>query len=188
MRKLMSTLVSAALLGFVGTAQGVEVTIDPGAYTGQWVVDYGPARQGPATVNLGAADPVTGGHVISISGAELYFSVSASGRVSVITSGAAKAAKKGSKLTFNTTTVAVDPGFFGGEWRVTQGATPNLIGPQTMTLVAGLQHYNMKLGANGGFTFHLATDGTVTVKNTLAGTGGSGTLTFNNTERFVTSQ
>ena len=54
-----------------------------------------------------------------------------------------------------------------------------------MTLVAGLNFYNMKVGENGGFIFHVGMTGEVTVKNSMAGTGGAGTLTFNNTERFM---
>ena len=56
-----------------------------------------------------------------------------------------------------------------------------------MTLVAGLKYYKMKVGANGGFTFHVGGNGEVTVKNSLAGTGGPGKLVFNNTERFLVS-
>ncbi len=188
MNKIIATLISASLLGsaYAGTALAVEITIDPAAYTGQWSVDYGPVQQGAAVVDLGAADPVTGAHIISISGAEMFFNVTSNGRISVITKAAAKAGK--SKLTFTATTVAVDPGFFTGEWRVTQGATSNLMGAQTITLVAGLQFYQMELGATGGFTFHVAADGNVTVKNALAGTGGPGTLKFNNTERFLAAQ
>lgn len=188
MKKFIGMLISATLLGsaYVGTAQGVEITINPGAYTGQWSLNYGPPRQGLAVVELGAADPVLGSHLISISGAELLFKVSSKGRVSGITKGAGTGGRR--NLTFTTATVAVDPGFFPGEWRVTQGATANFTGPQTMTLVRGLKFYSMSMGANGGFTFHIADDGTVKVKNNLAGTGGPGTLTFNNTERFLAQQ
>lgn len=188
MKKLVGFLVSAILLNlaYAGTAMGAGFTINPGAYTGQWSLNYGPARQGVAVVELGPVDSVIGAHLISISGAELFFNVSSRGKVTVANPDTARGGK--SKLTFKTTKIAVDPGFFTGEWRVTQGATPNLVGPQTMTLVPGLQFYSMSIGATGGFTFHIAGDGTVTVKNSLAGTGGAGTLKFNNTERFLAGQ
>lgn len=184
MKKLIGTLISASLLGFayVGTALGVEVIIDPADYTGQWSVDYGPARQGAAVVNLGDVDPVLDAHVISISGAELLFNVTSTGWVKVNNRAAATGGS--GKLTFNTTEVEVDPVFFSGNWRVSEGATPDLTGAQTMTLVPGLQFYNLEVGSTGGFVFHLAGDGTVTVQNDLAATGDRRTLTLKNTRRF----
>ncbi len=188
MKNLVVTLTGAILLNlaYVEAALGAGFTIDPGAYTGQWSLDYGPARQGAAVVTLGPVDPVIGAHLISISGAELFFNVDSRGKVTVNNPDTARAGK--SKLTFKTANIDVDPGFFSGKWRVTQGATPNLIGPQTITLVSGLQFYSMSVGATGGFTFHVAGDGTVTVKNSLVGAGGTGTLTFSNTERFLAGQ
>lgn len=188
MKTLIRTLVSAIFLGlvYVGNALAVDIQINPGAYTGNWSVDYGPVQRGPAVVSLGAMDPVIGSHLISISGAELFFRVNpGTGRVSVITRGAASGGKR--KLTFKTVSITVDPGFFTGKWRITQGATSGLMGLQSIDLVAGLKHYDMKVGANGGFTFHLGNDGMVTVKNALAGSGGHGILRFNNTERFISS-
>ena len=188
MKTLISTLVSAIFLGLVsvGNAIAVDIQINPGAYKGNWSVDYGPAQQGPAVVSLGAIDRVIGSHLISISGAELFFTVNPiTERVSVITRGAASGGKR--KLTFKTVSIKVDPVFFTGKWRITQGATTAQTGLQTIALVAGLKHYDMKVGANGGFTFHLDKNGIVTVKNSLAGSGGPGFLKFNNTERFISS-
>ena len=184
MKKLIGTLISATLLCFAytGTALGVEIIIDPAAYTGQWTVDYGPAQRGAAVVNLGDVDSTLGAHVISISGAELLFNVTSRGWVRVDNRAAATGGR--GKLTFKTTEVEVDPVFFGGKWRVTQGATPELTGVQTVTLVPGLKFYSLKVGSIGGFVFHLADDGSVTVQNDLAATGGHGTLTLKNTRRF----
>ena len=187
MKKLVGILISTIFLGFahVGTALGVEIIIDPAAYTGQWSVDYGPARQGAAIVNLGEVDSVLDAHVISISGAELLFNVTSNGWVKV--NNRATATGRSGKLTFKTTSVNVDPVFFSGNWRVSEGATPDFTGPQTVTLVPGLQFYNLEVGATGGFIFHIADDGAVTVQNGLAATGGLRTLTLNNTERFQQS-
>jgi hypothetical protein len=187
MKKLIGILISIILSGFsyVGSTFAIDITIDPGAYTGKWSVDYGPSQQGVAQVSLGAADPVINSHLISISGAELFFNVDAFGQVSVISRAAAKG--RPGKLIFKTTAIEVDPAHFPGKWRVTQGATAGLTGRQSVTLVAGLKFYNMKVGANGGFTFHVGRNGEVTVKNSIAGSGSIGTLTFNNTERFMVS-
>ena len=57
-----------------------------------------------------------------------------------------------------------------------------------LNLQNNLQFYSMSIGANGGFTFHIAGDGNVTVGKDLAATGGPGTLKFNNTERFLARQ
>jgi hypothetical protein len=187
MKKLVGTLISVALLSFahVGTALGVRVIIDPADYTGQWTVDYGPAQRGAAIVDLAKVDSVLNAHVISISGAEILFNVSSDGSVTVQNRAAATGGR--GKLTFNTTVVKVDPVFFTGNWRISAGATPNLIGEQTVTLIPGLDFYNLEVGATGGFVFHIGRDGTVVVPNGLAASGSDRTLTLRNTERFQQS-
>ena len=178
MKQLFGTLISAVLLGFayVGNALGVEIVIDPSAYTGQWSVDYGPAQRGAAVVSLGNPDATTGAHVISISGAELFFDVSANGKVTARNSASAKGGS--GQLTLNTTTVKVDPAGFSGTWGISAGATPKLSGAQSIVLVPGLQYYNFEVGSTGGFVFHIGDDGTVTVQNGLAASGGAGSLTL----------
>lgn len=187
MKNITGILSAIILFGFsyAGSSFAVDITIDPGAYTGKWSVNYGPAQQGVTQVSLGAIDPVINAHLISISGAELFFNVDDFGTVSVISRAAAKGGP--GKLTFKTAVIEVDPVHFSGKWRVTQGTTVDFSGPQSVTLVAGLKFYKMKVGSNGGFTFHVGRNGEVIVKNSLAGTGGSGKLVFNNTERFLVS-
>lgn len=184
MKKLVGTLINAALLCFTyaGSALGIEIMIDPADYTGIWSVDYGHARRGPAVVNLGAPDSTTGAHVISISGAELFFDVGRDGTVTV--RNRASATGSAGKLTLKTTAVKIDPVYFRGDWRISAGATQDLRGVQVVSLVPGLKFYNMEVGAIGGFSFHLADDGVVTVRNPLAATGGGRTLTLKSTERF----
>lgn len=186
MKKTIGILSSIILLGFsyVGSTFAVDVTIVPGTYTGKWSVDYGPAQQGRGKVTLGAIDPAINSHLISISGAEIFFNVDNGGAVTVINSEAAHGARNG-QLHFKTIDIEVNPAHFTGKWRVTQGATADLTGIQTITLVKGLSFYNMKVGANGGFTFHIGADGNVSVKNAVAGAGGLGTLSFGDTERFL---
>ena len=185
MKKLVNNLIGSCLIFFAyaGTALGVQVTIDPAAYTGKWSMDYGSERLGAAVVDLGPVDPAIDAHVISVGGAELFFNVAANGKVTVA-NGVAAAGGTGT-LRFNTTTVTVDPVFFSGNWRIIAGATPDLTGVQTVTLVPGLSFYGLEVGATGAFTFHVAGDGTVTVQNSLAATGAAGALTLNNTERFL---
>ena len=184
MKKFARALIISTLICFAyaGTALGVQVRIDPGAYTGVWTVDYGPAQQGVAVVDLTKVDPTTGFHVISIGGAELFFNVAADGTVTVENG---KAATGGvGTLTFNTTTIKVNPVFFKGYWRVSAGATPDLFGSHSVTLVPGLRFYNLKVGPTGGFPFDIAGDGTVTVHNSLAASGGFRYLRLNGTKRF----
>lgn len=179
MNRFTRTLISSTLICFAyaGTALGIQVGIDPAAYGGQWTLDYGPAQRGHVL-----ADLATGSHVISISGAELFFDLAEDGTVTVenraaVTGGAGT-------LTFKTTIIRVDPESFAGRWRVSAGATPDLTGVQFVTLVRGLQFYSLAVGATGGFSFDIAGDSMVSVRNSLAATGGRRRLRFNNTERF----
>jgi len=179
MKRFTRTLISSTLICFAyaGTALGIQVEIDPAAYRGQWTLDYGPAQRGRVL-----ADLASGSHVISISGAELFFDLAEDGTVTVENRAAATGGA--GTLTFKTTIIRVDPAFFAGRWHVSRGATPDLTGIQFVTLVRGLQFYNLAVGANGGFSFDIAGDSTVTIGNSLAATGGRRRLRLNNTERF----
>ncbi len=179
MKRFTRTLISSTLICFAyaGTALGIQVRIDPAAYRGQWTLDYGPAQRGRVL-----ADLATGSHVVSISGAELFFDLAEGGTVTVENRAAATGGA--GTLTFKTMIIKVNPELFAGRWRVSAGATPDLTGVQFVTLVRGLQFYKLAVGANGGFSFDIAGDGTVTVRNALAATGGRRRLRFNNTERF----
>lgn len=182
--KPIMALIGFALVLFAhtGVALAVQIEIDPADYTGQWTVDDGPAQKGPVVVDLGAPDPTTGSHVIGIGGAQLFFDVADDGTVTAKNPSAAKGGP--GKLTFSTISIVVDPQFFRGTWKVANGATAELTGLQAVTLVRGLRYYSLEVGANGGFLFDIADDGTVVVRNDLAGAGGPGSLTLGNTERF----
>ncbi len=188
MKTVAKALINSTLIcfAFVGTALAVQVRIDPADYTGQWTVDYGPVQRGIVVVDLGEPDATTGFHVVSIGGAELFFSVTAEGTVTVKDRFAAKGGVH--TLTFNTTTIKVIPESFFGNWRITDGATPDLSGVQFVTLVPGLRFYSFEVGATGGFFFDIAGDGTVTVQNDIAASGGHarrhGVLKLKNTSRF----
>ncbi len=184
MKKPLGTLIGSMLIlvGNAGATLAVQVKIDPAEYAGQWTVDYGPVQRGIVVVDLGEPDSTTGFHVVSIGGAELFFNVAADGTVRVKDRFAARGGLR--KLTFKTTTVAVNPKQFQGNWRVTDGATPDLVGRQVVTLVAGLGYYSFKVGANGGFFFHITRDGRVRVQNGVAAKGGRGSLMLKNTKRF----
>ncbi len=179
MKRFTTTLISTALICFAcaETEPRVQVKIDPAAYRGQWTLDYGPAQRGRVL-----ADLATGSHVVCISGSELFFDLAEDGTVTVENRAAATGGA--GTLTFKTTIIKVNPELFAGRWRVSAGATPDRSGVRFVTLVPGLQFYNLAVGANGGFSFDIAGDGTVTVRNALAATGGRRRLRFNNTERF----
>lgn len=173
MKKFARALISFILISFAyaGTALAIQVNIDPAGYAGQWTVDYGPAQRGIVVVDLGDPDATTGFHVVTIGGAELFFNVAADGTVTVKNRFAARGGFR--TLTFNTTTLKVNPVCYKGNWRVTDEATPNLHGVQFVTLVPGLRFYSLEVGANGGFFFDIAGDGTVTVQNGIVATGGA---------------
>jgi hypothetical protein len=185
MKKARAGLVGSVLLclAYAGTAAAQPVKIDPNGYGGQWTVDYGDPQRGPAIVNLGPEDAAVGAHVISVGGAEIYFRVGANGKVSVRPDAAATGGLR--SLRFNTTRIKVDPGLFAGYWRVVDRATPRLTGAQVVTLIRGLDFYSLEVGPTGGFFFHVGADGTVSVPNALAASGGLNSLSLNSTERFL---
>lgn len=184
MKQLAKILISATLLAFActGSALAQEITIDPNGYTGQWTLDYGDPRTGIAVVTLGKPDTTTLAHTLSLGGTEILFDIAADG--TIVPRNLEAAAARGATLRLKTTTIVIDPGLFTGEWRVVEGGTPELTGKRRVTLVRGLQFYALEVGATGGFHFAIDSEGTVSVQNALAATGGYRTLTLNNTERF----
>ncbi|MEX2499818.1 MAG: hypothetical protein WD397_13195 [Wenzhouxiangellaceae bacterium] len=179
-------ILSSLMLCFIhaGAALAVEVTIDTAGYAGEWTVNYGDPHRGPAVVKLGEPDRVVGAHVISLSGAELMFNVDEkTGKVVVQQPEAAEGGRY--TLTFNTTKIQIDPGHFRGDWRISGRASRDYRGVQTLLLVKGLSFYGLELGATGAFSFDIAGNGEVTVRNPLAGSGGKNSLTVKNTERFL---
>lgn len=179
-------ILSSLMLCFIhaGAALAVEVAIDTAGYAGEWTVDYGDPHRGPAVVKLGEPDRIVGAHVISLGGAELMFNVDEkTGQVLVLQSDAAEGGRF--TLTFNTTRIQVDPGHFRGDWRISGRASRDYTGVQEVVLVKGLSFYGLELGATGAFSFDIAGDGTVIVRNPIAGSGGKKSLTVNNTERFL---
>lgn len=179
-------IMSSLMLCFIhaGAAFATEVTIDTAGYAGEWTVDYGDPHRGPAVVQLGEPDRIVGAHVISLGGAELMFNVDEkNGQVIVRQTKAADGGRY--TLTFNTTKVRIDPVHFRGDWRIAGGASGDYRGVQEVILVKGLSFYGLELGATGAFSFDIAGDGTVIVRNPLAGSGGKKSLTVNNTERFL---
>lgn len=185
MKTCATVLINSILFAFAlaGATLAAEVTIDPAGYTGEWSVDYGPTRRGVAVVKLGPPDATTGAHVISISGAELFFNVAPDGKVTVENSVAAVGGP--GRLTFNNVAIFVDPVYFSGDWRISNGATRDLRGPQLITLVPGLEYYSLEIGATGGFSFDIAGNSKVKVHNDMAASGSMGYLRFKNTRRFL---
>ena len=184
MKQVVKLLIGPTLLCFVyaGAALGTPVKIDPADYTGQWTVDYGPAQSGAAVVDLGAPDPTTGAHVISLGGAELFFDVADDGTVSVARNPAAATGGVGT-LTFNNVTVFFHPASFAGQWEISAGGSAPQRGPGLVTLPAGLSYYGLKVGSNGAFSFDLDARGTVSVHNEQVATGGFRRMRLNNTEQ-----
>jgi len=73
--------------------------------------------------------------------------------------------------------ITVNPGLFGGEWRVDTGVFQN--GAATVDVGVGNHHMLIGGTSNNNIFFSVSADGTVTSQNTVAAAGGLGVLTFN---------
>jgi Thrombospondin type 3 repeat len=78
--------------------------------------------------------------------------------------------------------VTIDTQEFIGQWYIS-GVTGYLSGNQTITLDEG--SYIIKPTGNGGFSFDVAADGTVTVPDGVSGVGGENILTFNTIDVLI---
>jgi hypothetical protein len=80
-------------------------------------------------------------------------------------------------LTFNNTTLSVDPADFSGYWAISRVAS---FAPEAgeVTVVPGVK-YQMLAGIWGGFQIKVEADDTVVVQNGVSAVGGVGSLIFN---------
>ena len=115
-----------------------------------------------------------------------FFDVDAAGNVT--SQNTAAATGSGNTLTFNTTTVTIDPGAFNSatsEYDV-PAVVPAVTGVQTFTAVPGVS-YAVRVGRQniGTFFFDIDASGNVSSQNIAAASGSGNTLTFNTTSMTI---
>ncbi len=155
-------------------AAPVEITVDPDGYTGRWVIQGATSfLSGRQTVSV---EPGTRRVQIGVGGIFLI-TVSTDGTVTSLNSDAATAL--GNVLTFENTTISVDPDGYTGLWSL-QFAADHLPGARSVLVVPGV-NYRVRIGVGGSFLITVAGDGTVTSLNPDAATVVGGVLTFENT-------
>jgi len=173
--RLLQLFVILAFISFYSiNAQAIVINIDPGSYNGTYIAPGLGFVTGPTSPDL-----VQGTHTIVVGQVGSFtFSLAADGTV---TSNNTDAASGGPAiLTFNTTTITVDPGAYEGSWAL-QLVSGFGSGLRNFVVVPSL-NYSVLVGQSGNFGFSLAADGTVTsISNTDAASVVSGVLTFNTT-------
>lgn len=175
-----SGFVSVPIAGFAIGGLGTltfatqDVAVDPRAYTGDWSVDnITGTQQGPGTVTF-----VGGLHYIVTPGASqanFDIFVQSNGIVQVTNSISATGGVR--TLTFNTSTVSVDPGAYQGPWGVEHGVS-DVQGPGVLTLVSGAWSL-MRVNGTGSFFIMVDGAGQVSVQNGVSALGGQWSLAFN---------
>ncbi|MGQ0734382.1 MAG: thrombospondin type 3 repeat-containing protein [Acidobacteriota bacterium] len=171
-------LAVAGILGLqvASSAQATfTITIDPGAYAGQYSVAGEPFRTGGYSTSL--APGTYGVSVGSFAG--FSFRVAGDGAVS-IDHNAEAATASDNTVTFRNTLVQIDPVAFAGQWHIS-AVTGWVTGAATLVLVpSGV--YGMSTGSFAGFSFRVAGDGAVSIDhNAEAATASDNTVTFRNT-------
>jgi len=167
----------SAILLAATAAQAVPITVNPGAYQGRWSAIDG------AHYNAAMVDLPVGVNWIAISGfGSFLVDVAADGSVTV--QNGVSAVGGAGTLTFNTTTLAVDPAAYTGRWQLSGVSSSARYGPATETVVPGIR-YGVFVSGFGSFLVDVAADGSVTVQNGVSAVGGAGTLTFNTTTLAV---
>ena len=161
-------------------ALAFPINIAPGAYVGT----YNPAGKGlvtgPLTVDL---NPGTYNVVIA-PGSGFTFVVDVNGNVTTV-SPAAAAQGNQNTLTFATTTVAVNPGFYTGTYSIAGVNNTSASGQRSFILMPGLD-YILGIAPSNAFLFHVDENGDVTtVTPATAAQGNGNTLTFTTTTVVV---
>ena len=137
--------------------------IDPADFVGSYFVNGGAALTGPFTADLPA-----GNHTLKVATSNPFsFTIDAFGNVSTANTGAASTVAN--LLTFNTTTVNLEPEMFAGHHGPPlTGPSTFVPGPHAVTLVANLQNYGLQVASSDGFRFDIDASGIVSTANTVA--------------------
>ena len=160
---------------WVTPASAVQINVDPGAYTGKWIISG-------ATINLTGpqlVDVNPGTYGMYISDLPGHFTIDVSDTGEVTSRNTVAATGVGNTLTFNNTVLNIEPGAYTGGW--TLAGVVRTAGSLSVTLVPGLKYVMYIADTPGRFEFGLAANGDVTSLNSAAATGSANTLTFNNT-------
>ena len=172
-------MATAALALACNSAMALPLSVDPGAYLGQWSITGFPLAPGPRTFNLNP-----GTYRISIAaGTGTNIHIDADG---TITSDSTRFNISGSTVSFQTVDVVFEPERYKGQWSVNHGS-PWLFGLKTLKLVpAGTgaddinNRYILAVGGLLAVYFSVAADGTITTNSTVL-------LTSGNVATFVTT-
>ena len=174
---------AAQAVGNTLTFNTTSVVIDPGSYTGRYVVysiGFGSFTGNQTFILIpGLRYRVDNGN--SIGGSDFPFDLDAAGNVTSLNLAAAQGS--GNTLTFNTTSINIDPGSYTGRYVVYSFGFGSVTGSQTFTVIPGLRYRvdNGNAIGGSGFAFDVDAAGNVTSLNLAAAQGSGNTLTFNTT-------
>jgi len=182
MNRLNRMVILFAVLFFIGLgnlAQAFMINIDPGAYTGTYRI------QGQTSTISGILENIelsAGNYVVQVANTQnlFKFNVDAMGDVTSLNTVAAEGV--GDTLTFNTTTIIIDPAAYTGTYLFRSIESNSATGLRSFTLLPGLNNYQVLIfSTQNQFTFNVDAVGDVTSLNTVAAEGDGNTLTFNTT-------
>jgi len=170
---------SATAVGNTLTFKTTTINVDPGVYTGRWIMD----SYWVSGWIIGAASQIVvpGLTYQMIVGYYGRFNIDVAADGTVTTAKTDSATAVGNTLTFKTTTINVDPGAYTGRWSMdSYWVSGWIIGAASQIVVPGLT-YQMIVGYYGRFNIDVAADGTVTTAKTDSATAVGNTLTFKTT-------
>ena len=165
--------------GSLLTFENRTIQIDPAAYTGEWwLTNVQAPTSGAASAvvvpNLGFQI-----RVASQGTAAVNFEVDPAGDITSLNPAAMTGS--GNLLTFENTTIQIDPAAYAGDWWLTNVLTVTS-GPASAVVVPNLG-YQIRVAGSGFGAFNLAVDaaGDVAALNAAAASGAGSLLTFNTT-------
>jgi hypothetical protein len=171
MKKTPLFAVLATMFLFARASSAAVIHVDPGGYPGEYRIAGGPFVVGPGAADLPAGGPYQLG--LRFVG-DVFFEVDAGGNVTSLTPDSAYG--DGDTLVLRNTTITVNPGSFGGDYRVL--FFPFGPGIRTHALVPGLgMSYVCGLFA-GDISFQVDAAGNVINHTPNSATASGSTLTF----------
>jgi hypothetical protein len=180
---MVTVINGASAIGGSGslTFNTASLAVNPAAYTGEWHLGNGVTTTGSGSRTLTLVPAVNYRAVIGAPGSPGSFDFSFAEDTTVSVFNGVSALGGVGTLTFNTASLAVNPGAYAGFWLIGNGVTTPALAAQTVTLVPGVNYRLVvgTFGSPGSFDFSFGGNGTVTVFNGVSAIGGLASLTFN---------
>lgn len=176
---------AAVANGSTITLQTVQVSVDPGAYTGPYRIFPSQTADASGVQTASVVRNFRDWAVVFKSTSNIRFDVDAAGTISNIRRAGA-GTTDGSTIFLNTTQVTVDPGAYTGPYRIAPSQTVDVTGVQAATIVQDVRDWQIIFSSTNNIRFDADATGEITnIRRPGSGSTNGSTITLNTVDITV---